>query len=216
MWLSASKSVILSVKTHLSATVQPIAFERYEISLSGIVWVQLKLPVFLSCSRKSFLQMYLTRANRHCTKNKSDVKSRKQDITSSTLSAARSDMNWCDGVTLGERMDFCGTDFNNEERSSSEQTQLFTKRPKYHLITGSDVLQRSHVLGRRLMFHGLASSLSLPRHPSCTPLLSLPRYLCLSLPKSVLLQQTLFFNPIWWGPQLPPAPSCSTAWRNVC
>lgn len=35
------------------------------------------------------------------------------------------------------------------------------------------------------------------------PLLSLPHYLCPSLPKSFMLQQTLFFNPIWSGPPPP-------------
>lgn len=92
-----------------------------------------------------------------------------------------------------------------------------TKRLKYHLITGSDVLQGNHVPGRTLVFHGPAISLSLPLLSLCsqslwTPPLSLSpsHYLCLSLPKSVLLQRTLFFNPIWWGPQLSPPTTRTT------
>lgn len=59
------------------------------------------------------------------------------------------------------------------------------------------------------MFHGLTITLSLPLLSLLTPLLSLSpsQYLYPSLPKSVLLQRTLFFNPIWWGPQLPHLPS---------
>lgn len=162
--------------------------------------------------------MYLTRANRHCTKNKSDVKSRKQNITSCTLSAARSDMNWCDGVTLGERMDFCGTDFNNEERSSSEQTQLFTKRPKYHLITGSDVLQRSHVLGRRLMFHGLASSLSflaIPHVHLFSPFPAISACLCLNLFCSSRLSSLILSDEDPSCPPLPPALLHGGMYANV-
>lgn len=142
--------------------------------------------------------MYLTRAKRHCTQNNYEVKLREWNPTSWTRWAPTSDMNLCDGVTLSGRTDIQGINVNNKAKSKLNRAGFYSDTLVPFLISGSDALQRNHVLGRRLVFHGPTVSLSLPLLSLCTPLLSLSpsQYLCLSLPKSVLLQRTLFFNPI--------------------